>query len=127
MLNRRLSRWLAVLLLAISPAVAGQVLPVLLPCAIEMPWLATAQAGGHHGGGHHGGHTAPQQQAPTDGTCCTCIGCFATATLPTPPVPPVSAVAVDVPRHGDWPLIEAVQPRHPVIDRLPPSTAPPLA
>src|SRR5690606_18988518 len=64
MVRNRMTRWLAALMLIASPALGGQVLPLIHPCAVE-----TAQTAGHHGGQHGADH---QESAPADQ--CTCLG-----------------------------------------------------
>ena len=113
----RALRWLAALLLIASPAVGGQLLPVLHPCAVQ-----GAEAD------PHAGHGAGHEQAP-DGAQCTCIGsCHAPAVVAPPQQVAFAATAVATPI--GLLRVTAVD-RVPVasrpIDRLPPPTAPPVA
>lgn len=113
----RTLRWLAALLLIASPAVGGQLMPLLHPCAV-----ASAATDPHHG------HGADHEQAP-DGAQCTCIGsCQAPAVVGSPSAvilsAEVEAQPISEPRindGGDVPTISRP------IDRLPPPTAPPVA
>ena len=124
----RLRRWrlLTLLLLLVTPGVAGTVLDGLHPCPESMPWAAAAGNAEHgsHGGAHdaHGGdHDAPAHSGE-----CHCVGACvgAAATIAFAPVFPTvalgaSATSAALPHPADVP---ASRPS----DRLPPSTAPPL-
>lgn len=124
MLRRLRAPWLALLLLVLSPPVGGQLLPLLHPCE--------AQAAGHvHGAApDHAAHGAPAgHDQPHGESACTCIGaCQAPAVLGSPTTAVASIVPVGV---VDTP--SAVSPLTAVtlasrpLDRLPPTTAPPLA
>lgn len=119
MVRNRMTRWLAALMLIASPALGGQVLPLIHPCAVE-----TAQTAGHHGGQHGADH---QESAPADQ--CTCLGSCSVSALAT--VAPASIVATTVvPRPKaaapQWPDDVSQAVGRP-LDLLPPPTAPPLA
>jgi hypothetical protein len=114
----RTLRWLAALLLIASPAVGGQLMPLLHPCAVE-----SAATDSHHG--HGGDH---QQQAP-DGAQCSCIGSCQAPAVVTPPATTtltsvVGTLPVGLPRITDRRNVTTVSRP---IDRLPPPTAPPVA
>lgn len=110
-------RWLAALLLIASPAVGGQLMPVLHPCAVES--AADDQ---------HAGHGAGHGSVPEDANC-SCIGnCQAPADVAGPRPERVVATVFVLPtvplRVAETaPVIASDRP----IDRLPPPTAPPIA
>jgi len=121
----RRHRWFAAVLLAASPAVAGQVLPVLHPCPVDMPWVAGhGVAASMAGMSHHAGHPPAHQLAHHE---CSCIGQCSTPAIAAPPQGVVAAVALDAPRHLRWRVIEASDHRSSLVDRLPEKTAPPEA
>ena len=109
--------YLAALLLIASPAVGGQFMTVLHPCAVES---ASAD--------QHAGHGAGHSSLPEDAHC-SCIGsCQAPSYVAGPrPVVVVATVSVlpTVPLRvaETTPVIASDRP----IDRLPPPTAPPIA
>lgn len=123
----RRSRWLAALLLIASPAVGGQVLPAIHPCPVatglpDAPddhqdhnaGLLSADQGDHSGSGH---------QAD-----CTCIGnCQPTPGQVAPGSAPVVRAATYLVDTSVPPLLRPEPPIARPIDRLPPTTAPPLA
>jgi hypothetical protein len=114
-------RWrlVALLLLVITPGVAGTVLDGAHPCPENAPWAAGAATGhGEHGSGDHG--------APSHSAECHCLGaCIgAVATVPFAPVLPTTTYDVEVARNAR--AAPADLPASPPSDRLPPSTAPPL-
>jgi hypothetical protein len=84
MLARSLTlRWLAAMLLIASPAVGGQLMPLLHPCAVE----------GAPGDAHQG-HGASHEQAP-EGSQCSCIGsCQAPAVVAPPRAALITASVV---------------------------------
>lgn len=120
------SRLTSLLLLLASPAVGGTVLPVAHPCPVDAPWLAQgAGKGGHEHGGHHHQSNAPANQS---GHTCTCpSACTAGLSVAVPtaiatislPAAPVRTLSSNVAAGMDW--------THAFLDRLPPSTAPPIA
>lgn len=129
MLSRLRTPWFAALLLLTSPALGGQVVPLVHPCP--------AEGSGHQhqhqpdtpqiGHGHHDGsaETATPDPAPS----CTCIGsCSTSASLEPPVAGPVLASDMQA-----APLAAAVGPETASVcillplDLLPPPTAPPHA
>jgi len=125
MARLRRFRWLATLLIAVSPAFGGQALPLLHPCPVDAPWLA-AQHAVHHGmqmpAHADNGPTSHESHQHS----CSCVGACATPAIVTAPEPSVANVAVLLePQHRSWPVIEALDQRSPLVNRLPPSTAPP--
>jgi hypothetical protein len=125
-LLRRHRRWIAALLIAVSPAVTGGVVPVLHPCPVDAPWLAGAAdcSGGasagetDHGSSHHGG------QHPV----CHCPGSCNLAQLVTPAVDaPVTGLLHVSPVAPAWPVAERGGDVRPILEHLPEATAPPLA
>jgi hypothetical protein len=134
---RRL-RWLPAFLTLLSPGVGGDVLPLLHPCPVEQPWLATETAGeaaesqaGDHA--HHGDDTpAGDRSAPShdhgDTGSCSCLGSCHAPGLVAVPRAPVLDVAVEstAPDTRRWWSVErAGAPR--LAELLPPKTAPPIA
>lgn len=119
-----LRRWLAALLLFASPAISGQLAPLLHPCtAIE------SGVAGHHGG--HAGHGDPgatTEDSETGHEICTCLGACNTAAADTavplatiaPQHVPAPRVAPRVVRSDAWLVVDRP------LDLLPPPTAPPL-
>ena len=120
------SRLTSLFLLLASPAVGGTVLPVAHPCPVDAPWLAQeAGKGGHEHGGHHqhskgpanqSGHTCTCPSACTAGLSVAVPTAFATIVLPAAPV---RTLSLSADTDGGW--------IHAFLDRLPPSTAPPIA
>ena len=120
------SRLTSLLLLLASPAVGWTVLPVAHPCPVDAPWLAQQMGpGGHEHGGHHQQSDAPAKHA---GHTCTCpSACTAGLSIAVPtafgsislPATPVRTLASNADTAAGW--------THAVLDRLPPSTAPPIA
>jgi len=119
------SRLTSLLLLLASPAVGGTVLPVAHPCPVDAPWLAQAASGGHEHSGHHQKSDTPAKHA---GHTCTCPGaCTAGLSIAVPtafgsislPATSVRTLASNADTAAGW--------THAVLDRLPPSTAPPIA
>ena len=113
----RTLRWLAALLLIASPAVGGQLMPLLHPCAV-----ATAATDPHHG------HGSDHQQAP-EGAQCTCIGSCQAPAVVAPPAGTILTAVVEAlpnsqPRISDGRDVPTISRP---IDRLPPPTAPPVA
>lgn len=126
------ARLLASLLLLASPAVGGMVLPLAHPCPVDAPWLADAGAtDSHHA--HHGSVATPSgasESAPAgrdSHTDCSCIGiCAAPAVLLVPQGVVALVAAVTVPSaRPQWPVSDATETRHQLLDLLPPTTAPP--
>jgi hypothetical protein len=118
MLGRlRTLRWLAALLLIASPAVGGQVMPLLHPCAV--------QEADHD---QHGAHGASHSDAP-DGAQCTCLGDCTTPGLIAAPIATIIATTmrpVPADRVVRLERVEAPAPKSPLL-LLPPPTAPPIA
>lgn len=120
MMGRNLvTRLLAVAMLVASPAIGGQVLPMLHPCPV-----AEEGAGHEHAG--HGGHDVPSQDAEH----CICIGsCAAAATVAVPDAMTV-VVQPQLPEEAKVAPVgsrDTAPAHHPPLDLLPPPTAPPLA
>jgi hypothetical protein len=122
-------RHIAALLLVASPAIGGQLLPLVHPCPVEAPWVSevdNADPHATHGHASHGTPVPSEQHAHGD---CTCIGACATPlALDTPR--PLAAVwaAVVVPQAArPWIPVERLDGAFRPLDRLPPQTAPPLA
>lgn len=118
MARNLVTRLLAAAMLVASPAIGGQVLPLLHPCPV-------AEDGTSHGHGGHDQHGSADQDAQ-----CICIGsCNTTATVAAPegvtiafrPAAPRDAVGVPVVSQG-------LESGHQLpLELLPPPTAPPLA
>ncbi|HKP28101.1 MAG TPA: hypothetical protein VJU15_01790 [Gemmatimonadales bacterium] len=120
------SRFASLLLLLASPAVGGTALPIAHPCPVDAPWLAQHETGHDEHAGHHG-----QSQAPTDqpsSHSCTCPGACTVGfglSVPSPagtitlPGAPVRTLPASVEHSAPW--------TRSALDRLPPSTAPPIA
>lgn len=110
-------RWLAAFLLIASPAMGGQLLPLVHPCAAE-----AAEYGSHEG------HGAGHEQAP-EGAPCSCLGsCQATAMVVVPQAQIIAAVVPVLRAHDTIAPVGVVVHRlDRPIDRLPPPTAPPIA
>lgn len=110
---------LSLLLLVVSPAVGGTVLPVLHPCPVDAPWQA--QVSEH--AGHHDHHQAPASDRTSHD--CTCI-----SNCSAGPAAPVLAQSDRLafqagtialaPSGADARLVLA-----PITELLPPATAPP--
>jgi hypothetical protein len=119
------SRLASLLLFLASPAVGGTVLPVAHPCPVDAPWLAQ-QGTGHEG--HAGHHQSPAPQGHTTSHSCTCpsactvgLGLLAPAAAGTVSflADPIQIVPAFVELTAPW------TPSY--LERLPPSTAPPIA
>ena len=126
-------RWvrqhIAMLLLIASPAVGGQLLPLVHPCPVESPWVAGPEAADPHAAHGHADHGTPspsEQHAHAD---CTCIGaCAAPIALNAPQPHVVSRVAYAATLlQPSWVPVERIGAPLRPHDRLPPQTAPPLA
>jgi hypothetical protein len=121
--------WIAALLIALSPALAGGLLPLLHPCPVDTPWLAAATDSAHgpsvtdhgpsqHGSSHHGDHQS----------VCSCLGGCQIAQLVGPAVDaPVVALVHATPAAPAWPVVERGGDARPILEHLPEATAPPLA
>lgn len=125
----RVRRWrlLTLLLLFVTPGVAGTVLDGLHPCPESMPWVAAANAADHGAnaadhGTHAGGHDAPSHSSE-----CHCVGACVGAAATIPFAPALPTVALDVFVAPLAPPAPADVPASQPSDRLPPSTAPPLS
>jgi hypothetical protein len=123
-----LRRWFAALLLFASPAIGGQVAPLLHPCE-----ALTSEVAGHHGDhgdhGDHGHHTTPASGADTDTNVCTCVGACTTAVADTA-IPRATIAAQHSPEPSVAPRVlrnDACLVVYRPLDLLPPPTAPPLA
>jgi hypothetical protein len=124
----RRARWISALLLALSPALGGGVLPLLHPCPVEAPWLdapASAPVASH---AVHAHHQAPPSHSHGPDAPCTCVGtCHSVVAPDLTPSAEFSALAlVELPSGESWPSVEPSLPRLPA-DLLPPTTAPPIA
>jgi hypothetical protein len=117
------SRLASFLLLLASPAVGGTVMPVAHPCLVDAPWLAqTPEAGG----GHQGHHQA-QSPDQSDHTC-TCPSACAAATVVAAPAVSASVGLPEAPVRSRFTELEVSAPwARSLLERLPPSTAPPIA
>jgi hypothetical protein len=117
----RRSRLALAVLLALSPAGLGTILPVLHPCPVDAPWLSgQAQTAGHHA------HHDTDSPSATEHTC-TCVGSCVSSAVPAVPVASILARVNDTP---SLPLRTAADSRldlEPLASLLPPATAPPLA
>jgi hypothetical protein len=123
MTRLRSLHWVLALMLFASPAIGGQVAPLLHPCEV-------AEEVSHHGAGgdagHGGHHSVPGEES--DGQC-SCIGDCA---APGHPAAPTSVVSVSAWRApvGTAPRVVAtpdLPPSDPPLLRLPPATPPPAA
>ncbi|MHB1327447.1 MAG: hypothetical protein ACYC2K_04520 [Gemmatimonadales bacterium] len=79
-------RWLAALLVVLSPPVAGTAIPIIDPCPVDAPWLITQADEGHHAHSGHAdaGHADPSEAKDphSQHTSCHCIGaCAGAATV----------------------------------------------
>lgn len=127
----RRMRWVTLLLLIASPAIGGQVLPLLHPCEVQVERVVEgdpALAPHDHGHGQHA--PAPtESHSGHEGDGCQCIGaCHTPALLAAPAAAELAVMAVLPPelRRAEAPQADT-PPASIVLDRLPPSTAPPLA
>jgi hypothetical protein len=117
----RRSRAFALVLVCLSPAVGGTLLPAVHPCPVDAPWLAAT-----HAAGHHGGHSAPASTHQHD--VCHCVGgCVAAAATTSPAGGIISLHAVLPPMAPGWVSEDASLELPPPSALLPPTTAPPLA
>jgi len=120
----RRNRWFAALLVFASPAIGGQVMPILHPCPMHMAMMSMDMSGPMQSmPGHHDQAPGDQQQHHCD---CTCIGCCHIVPAPARARPAIVARIILSPRHANRPVIEAVASHAAVLDRLPETTAPPL-
>lgn len=112
-------------LLALSPPVAGTVLPVLAPCPVDAPWLAT-QAGGTHNG--HGDHDPTPGPGQDGRQCCHCIGACHAGPAPEwlPALSGPSYQARGAERSPEVPTFRPLGSGR-LRYLLPPATAPPTA
>lgn len=125
----RRSRVLALLLLFATPALGGSWLQAAHPCPVDSPWLQAHGAGpadrGAQGAAHH------DQGGPGDhpgAAICHCVGtCAAAALAVLSDAPVVPIAAAPVAGHPARLVAATVAPTLRPADRLPPSTAPPLA
>jgi hypothetical protein len=127
----RRMRWVTLLLLIASPAIGGQVLPLLHPCEAQVERVIEGdQALASHDHGHSQHAPAPTESHSEHGDQgCQCIGaCHTPAVLAAPASAELAVLAVLPPelRRAEAPEADA-PPASILLDRLPPSTAPPLA
>jgi hypothetical protein len=131
----RRRRWIAALLIALSPALAGAVLPLLHPCPVDAPWLAAAAdcsadaSAADHGASHqsHQSHQGSSQHGDHHSVC-HCPGCGHIAQLVRPAGDaPVTALLHPAPAAPAWPVVERGGDARPILEHLPEATAPPLA
>jgi hypothetical protein len=135
---RRL-RWLPLLLTVLSPAVGGEVLPLLHPCPVEQSWSTGSEAPTAERTAiddRHAHHAPPAStDEPTepahdhDATGgCSCLGSCHTPGVVTAPAAPVVALAVEssLPVVDRWVAVESVSSAR-LSELLPPKTAPPIA
>ena len=130
------SRLTSLLLLLASPAMGGTILPLAHPCPVDAPWLAPSgsdpvhlrEDGPNPADEHAGHHPSGAPDGQTTSHSCTCPGaCTVGLGLSVPSATGTSAFA-GVPVQVFQPFIEHAAPWTPsVLDRLPPSTAPPIA
>jgi len=127
MFRLRRQRWLAAALLLASPGAAGVVLPVLDPCPVQNPWLASDGGSPMSRSMPAMTHTVSQglPHCPGHGRTCCCIGCSAAPSIAAEPEPIVIATGHIAPVRSRWPVIEARGNAPASIDLLPPKTAPP--
>jgi len=126
MASLRRHPWLLVLMLLASPAVGGQLMPLLHPC--EVAGAHQGHPGAGHGEAGHEAHGAGHGSAPSGETAqCTCLGdCAPVASASAPTAPEVAVFAANTP-----PIVAivavrvALPPAAPPLQRLPPPTAPP--
>lgn len=125
----RRMRWVTLFLLIASPAIGGQVLPLLHPCEVQVERVVEGDpALAAHDHGHHAPAPA-QSHSEHGGEGCQCIGaCHTPALLAAPAAAELAVMAVLPPelRRAEAPEADAPPTSIP-LDRLPPSTAPPLA
>lgn len=121
--------WLAALLLALSPALAGTVLPLLHPCPVDAPWMAAASETAHGAMPGMPGMAMPEHGAPAPHAAheCSCVECCAVPPLVVPPAPAIAVAEVVEPATVAWPVVEGRASARPILEHLPESTAPPLA
>jgi len=120
------SRLASVLLLLASPAMAGTVLPLAHPCPVDAPWLAQDPGSSHEEhAGHHQSHSPAGQSTSHS---CTCPSAC-TAGLGLSVLPAAGAISfLATPLRVFPAFVEHSAPWTPsYLDRLPPSTAPPIA
>jgi hypothetical protein len=129
----RRMRWVTLLLLIASPAIGGQVLPLLHPCEVQVERILegdqAVQAAAHDHAGHSGATPAPTESHSEHGDQgCQCIGaCHTPAVLAAPASAELAVLAVLPPELRRASGLEAdAPPASIILDRLPPSTAPPL-
>jgi hypothetical protein len=121
------SRLASLLLLLASPAVGGTALPIAHPCPVDAPWLATESGSGpaSEHAGHHGQPQTPDDQSSHTCTCpsaCTFSGGLSLPSGAGDLKIPFSAVRIlpaFVEHSAPW--------TRAFLERLPPSTAPPIA
>ncbi len=119
-------RWLASLLVVLSPPVAGAVIPIIDPCPIDTPWLIVQDDAGHHAHAGHG-DSSEADSPHSQHASCHCIGaCAGAATVGLGPdtgvvlaETPTTSVAV---RGAPAAPGRIARPRF----LLPPSHAPPV-
>lgn len=125
----RIRHWrlLTLLLLLATPGLGGTALQALHPCPESMPWLgagAAAAEDAHAAHAAHGPGGSHEESAPAHGDC-QCVGaCLSAVALAAAlPALPTAVVALhEGPVRPAAPPAPVAQP----LDRLPPSTAPPL-
>ncbi len=119
----RRQRWLAALLVLASPAIGGQAMPMVSPCAAQGGAMPMAMAGPMQSmPGHQQTPPGNQQQH-----CCDCcMACCHSMPASISTRPSVTVRIAAVPRYVDWPVIEHAAHAASTLDRLPESTAPPL-
>lgn len=118
-----LRRFLALLLLAVSPGLGGAALQAVHSCASRDAVAAAQDADIHHGGHHGGDHGAPDDEGG-----CRCIGDCQATPFAAPFAVPVVAFAA-VPPFAALPVAAGprVAPSLGAFRLLPPATAPPRA
>jgi hypothetical protein len=122
----RRSRLLAGVLLLASPGGVGGVLPVLHPCPVDAPWLATHAAHGASHQHHAASAGQPAQDSHGEQQSCHCIGACCAAALLVPPAPQLVSRFAALPLAAERPRPDAALWLAPVASLLPPSTAPPI-
>lgn len=127
----RRHRWIATLLIAVSPGVLGGAATLLHPCPVDAPWAVAAHAEMQGmempaaAAAHAQAHETPAHDAGAHPSC-HCIGCCAAPPLTVSPTIAIAVMVTEAPRAPVWRVIEAASHLRPIVDLLPETTAPPL-
>ncbi len=127
-IGNRTRHWLAALLLVLSPALAGQLAPLLHPCGAASVG-AVATHDGQSGHASHTGHTTGGDSESADHDVCTCLGSCTSPAINTaaPTTTVVAQVAPGIDRSPVLLRTDADLVGDRPLDLLPPPTAPPHA